>query len=153
MKIIITTLALFLTLSLQSQALVTITRVTAATAEKDYGIKIRTHQSNPHQVGVWLEFKPEGELKDFSSVELSIAQGDHNLIALSLATETKDGVVTAMFNVDPSLLRDSRFTILKHHGGRTNTGHMIFVKDFLPAAGAKAAESTPAPAVEKPKAP
>src|SRR5688572_25696801 len=132
MKTLLATLSVLLALSLQSLALVDVMQVTPADAAK-YGIKISTHQSNPHQTGVWLDFKADGELKGFHAVQLSITKDGRNLVALSLATEIKNGVATAMFNVDPSLLPDCRLMILNRTGERSNSGYAISVKEFAAA--------------------
>jgi hypothetical protein len=153
MKNTIVALAVLLILQLPGFALVDIMDVKPDVAEKDYGVKITAQQFNPHQTGVTLEFKEDGELKGFTYVEIRVMKEGRSLIFASLRTRTAAGVVTSRFDVDPSLLLDCEFTVYQYGGKHGDVGYRMKVKDFLSAAGTKDSGGKPAsPAPETPKA-
>ena len=85
--------ALVLTLLLFSAsspcfALMAITHVSKERA-KEFGVEIRSKANGPNGVWVELEFKTEGQLKDFnpdrfSRVELQITDGEKSLMTAAL---------------------------------------------------------------------
>jgi hypothetical protein len=143
MNTMILSLVLLFQLALPGLAEVVVFHVRPAEAEKDYGIKITTQEFGPHQTGVTLEFKEDGELKDFTSVEMRIMQGDRSLVFATLHTKSANGVATARFGVDPAVLRDCQITIYQYAAPHGDVAYRMRVKDFVPAAGAKDSDSKP----------
>ena len=150
MKTTITAFAFFLALSLPGNAEVILFNVKPARAEQDYGIKIKTQQFNSRQAGVTLEFREDGELKFFRYVEMRIVQGDRSLLFATLPTKTENGIVTARFDVDPSLLPDCQFTVYLYLGKHGEVGYRMRVRDFLAAEGTKETGSKPVSEAEPP---
>lgn len=77
-----------------------IERVTSERA-KELGMEVRSIAAGPKQVRVELEFKVEGELKDFSRVDLRVGQGDNPPVTAPLKEDrSKPGSATVSFSAD-----------------------------------------------------
>lgn len=72
---------------------------------KELGMEVRSTAAGPDQVRVELEFKPEGKLKDFSSVDLRIGARDKPAVTAPLREDrTKPGRVVVSFIADRTQL-------------------------------------------------
>jgi hypothetical protein len=72
---------------------------------KELGMEIRWKANGPNDVWVELEFKAEGELKDFSHVDLRISEGDKTLVTAPLREDrSRPGRVVVSFTADRTRL-------------------------------------------------
>ena len=67
---------LFLAVSTPCMAEITFENVSPARA-RELGINLQGKANGPKEAWIKLEFKPEGELKEFKHVSLEISDGDH----------------------------------------------------------------------------
>ncbi len=72
---------------------------------KKMGMEIRWKPNGHNDVWVELEFKAEGELKDFSHVDLRISDGDKTLVTAPLREDrSRPGRVVVSFTADRTRL-------------------------------------------------
>ena len=105
---------------------------------KELGIAVRTQGNGQSGTKVWLEFKTAGLFKNFSHVNLEIADGTKTLVDAPLwTTHPAPESVAVYFSTDPVFLPGSILTIVVVNGTRTRVGYQIKVKDFVAAADLK----------------
>jgi hypothetical protein len=97
---ILSALAVLLVAASPCLALWMIARVSTDDAKKR-GMEVRSKPAGPNNVMVELEFKLDGQFKDFAGVELRTAQGE---IAPLLEDRSKPGRVVVSFTADRALL-------------------------------------------------
>lgn len=118
---------------------------------KEMGVTIRSHLNGEAGVAVWIEFKPQGVLKNFTRVELQISAGGKHLMSAPLLTSRPSAdSVSAYFSADPAYLATSVLTIVvqdvERDGERTRIGYQFKMKDFIePEAAAKKAGAAAMP--------
>ena len=98
---------------------------------KQLGIDVRSHAAGPVDVRVDLEFKLEGELKNFSEVNLRISDGQ-KLVATAPLKEDRSipGRVVVSFTADRTRL--GRLTLwMMVPGLDGGIVHELRVKDFV----------------------
>jgi len=97
---------------------------------KQLGMEIRS-QANGPQVWVELEFKPEGELKHFSHVELEITEGGKFLLGYAPLGEKRSssGSVVVRFLADRAYL--DKLALIVVMGDFEDGGYEVRVKDFV----------------------
>ena len=99
---------------------------------KELGVTIRSHTNGEAGVAVWIEFKTQGVLKNFTRVELEITAGGKPLVDAPLLTyRPTPGSVSVYFSADPAYLATSVLTIVVQDGERTRIGYQFKVKDFI----------------------
>ena len=98
---------------------------------KKLGVTIQCTAHGQHEVEVWLQFKPEGELTDFMHVDLEISAGGKTVVAAPLlASHPTPGSVSVIFYTDASYLAGSVLTIVvSAHIG--SLGYQFKLKDFF----------------------
>lgn len=98
---------------------------------KEMGMEVRSKAAGPNHVWVELEFKIEGKLKDFSSVDLRIGVGDNPTVTASLREDrSKPGRVVVSFTADRAQL--DKFTLwVMVPGSLGGTAYELRVKDFV----------------------
>src|SRR5690349_10371721 len=81
---------------------------------KDWGIEVRAKPSGPDAVGVEIEFKPEGKLKGFTHVELSVTDGAKARVLFTQLreTRTKAGSVVVSFTVGRAFLETTTLALV-----------------------------------------
>jgi hypothetical protein len=124
---------LFLTASTESYALIEIDRVSTERA-KALGIDVRVKANGPKHVWVELEFKTEGELKDFSHVSMEITDGKEMLVGYAPmeAKETNSGTLVFRFIASRAYLDKITLRIVEVEGLPTNmVGHDLPLRDFV----------------------
>ena len=101
-------------------------------AAKKLGVTIRSQQNGEEGVAVWLEFNPQGELKNFTRVELEITAAGKSLVHAPLLTSrpTEDNV-SVHFSADPAYLATSELTILVQDEKDTRLVYQFKLKDFI----------------------
>ena len=82
---------------------------------KKAGIEVRAKPAGPDAVGLEVEFKPEGNLKEFTHVELSI-RDDKSLVVFTTLRETrsKTGNVVVSLTVSRAHLEKTILSIVMH---------------------------------------
>ena len=110
---------------------------------KELGLQVRTTATGPNHVSVELEFKtegnfkefsPEGKFKDRSGVELWIGQGDNPHVTAALKEDrSKAGRVVVGFTADRVQLDQSNLRVMVPYtdGGLGGTDYLLRVKDFV----------------------
>jgi len=99
---------------------------------KKMGVALRSHPNGDAGVKVWIEFKTEGVLKNFTRVELAINSGGKWLVDAPLLTQRPTpGNVSVFFSADPSLLDKCVLTIVVEDGARERYGYQFPVRDFI----------------------
>jgi hypothetical protein len=75
---------------------------------KELGMEVRSQPAGPNLVCVELEFKAEGELKNFSLVNLRLGEGDNPQLTAPLRKgRSKPGRVAVSFTADRAHLDSS----------------------------------------------
>jgi hypothetical protein len=99
---------------------------------KKLGIEIRLKGNGPNEVWLELEFKAEGDLKDFSHVSLEIREGDKLLIGWAPLKGEPDasGRVHVGFMANRDFLDKVTLRIMTGRP-RDMTGHDLRVRDFV----------------------
>src|SRR5437763_1412291 len=71
---------------------------------KELGMEVRATAAGPNDVRVELEFKPEGELKNFSRVDLRLGEGEKVVVAPLREDRSKEGRIVVSFVADRTRL-------------------------------------------------
>jgi hypothetical protein len=98
---------------------------------KELGMEVRTVPAGPTHVRVELEFKIEGQLKDFSRVDLRVGQGDNPPVTAPLREDrSKPGRLVVSFSADRAQVDKLSLWVMvpESLGG---TIHDLRVKDFV----------------------
>jgi hypothetical protein len=98
---------------------------------KEMGMEVRSSAAGPNHVTVELEFKTEGELKNFSRVDLRIGEGDNPAVRAPLREDrSKPGRVVVSFTADRAQLDKLKLWVFvpESAGG---TIYDLRVKDFV----------------------
>ncbi|MFL5340110.1 MAG: hypothetical protein ACJ8F7_08155 [Gemmataceae bacterium] len=100
---------------------------------KKLGMEVRSNPAGPEAVRVVLEFKPEGQLKGFSHVDLRVGGGNNPLATAALKEErTKTGSVVVSFSADRAQL-DKLVLWVMVRGGEGGVAYELRVKEFVGA--------------------
>lgn len=98
---------------------------------KKIGLEVRAERSGPNHIRVELEFKPEGQLKNFSHVDLRIGDGDNPPLTAPLREDrSKPGRVIVSFTADRAQLEKLHLWVMvtAELGGSVYT---LRVRDFV----------------------
>jgi hypothetical protein len=98
---------------------------------KEMGMEVRSKGAGPKDVRVELEFKAEGELKNFSHVDLRFSDGEKSLVTAPLKEDrSKPGRIMVSFTADRTLLDKIHLWVMVPAplGG---TVYLLRVKDFV----------------------
>ena len=104
---------------------------------KEFGVEIRSKANGPNGVWVELEFKTEGQLKDFnpdrfSRVELQITDGEKSLMTAALQMkQPSPGHVVVSFAADRAQLDKINLIVVVGSGALPGGGYELRVKDFV----------------------
>ena len=98
---------------------------------KKMGIEVRSEPAGPNRVRVELEFKTEGELKNFSRVDLRISDGGKELVIAPLQEDrSKPGRVVVSFTADRTRLDKMNLWVMVPAPGG-GTAYELRVRDFV----------------------
>src|SRR4051812_36194339 len=98
---------------------------------KELGMEIRSNAAGPKAVRVELEFKTEGEFKNFERVDLRISLGERSLLSAALREDrSKPGRVVVSFVTDRAELEKIVLWVVAGRA-REMTGYELRVKDFV----------------------
>ena len=97
---------------------------------KELSMEVRSNAAGPNDVAVELEFNPEGELKNFSRVDLRVGKGEKLVVAALKEDRTKPGRVVVSFSADRTRLDELTLWVFvpESLGG---TIYEVRVKDFV----------------------
>jgi hypothetical protein len=101
---------------------------------KVMGIEVRAKPSGPDHVWLELEFKPEGKLKQFTHVELVMAEGEKSLVVSAVLRETlsSSGSVVVAFTASRAYLEKTTLSVVmrdpREAGDHT---YELRMKDFV----------------------
>ncbi len=99
---------------------------------KELGMEIRSNAAGPDAVRIELEFKPDGELKDYSRVDLEMHQNGKLLMTSILREErTKPGRVVVSFAADRGSLDKITLRVVTQSAPRDMVGYELRMKDFV----------------------
>ncbi len=99
---------------------------------KAMGVTLRSKPNGDAGVAVWLEFKTQGELKNFAHVEVRVMTGGKTMShAYLMPSRPTPDSVSAYFSADPAWLATSVLTIVVKNGERDLVGYQFKVKDFV----------------------
>ena len=104
---------------------------------KEAGITMKSRSDGDAGTKVWIEFKKEGFLKDFTYAELQItdAQGKHRVSArlepVAVVHGQPKDVITLSFSADPAELENCAFFVVAYGSSRGDVGYVLKVKDFI----------------------
>jgi hypothetical protein len=100
----------------------------------ELGMEVRSTAAGPNHVQVELEFKAEGELKNFSHVDLRFGKGDNLAVTAPMREDrSKPGRVAVNFTADRTQLDKLTLRVMVpfRDGGAGGTVHELRVKDFV----------------------
>src|SRR5579859_8179081 len=97
---------------------------------KEMGIEVRAVGSDPEQVWIELEFKPEGKLKDYRHVEMDINEGDKMLLGYTVLKDVRQDSGKVLVRVLTTRTFLEKITLEIVVDAPTPIGHMIRLKDF-----------------------
>ena len=97
---------------------------------KELGMEVRSEAAGANQVRVELEFKVEGQLRNFSGVDLWFGEGDNPSLAATLQTDhSKPGQVAVSFTADRAHLDKITLRVTVVEAGRGV--YVLQIKDFV----------------------
>lgn len=98
---------------------------------KEMAMEVRSDSVGPNHVRVELEFKTDGELKNFSRVDLRIGEGDNPPVTAPLREDrSKPGRVVVNFTADRAQLDKLKLWVMVP-GSLGGTIYDLRVKDFV----------------------
>jgi hypothetical protein len=101
---------------------------------KGVGIEVRAKPAGPDHARVELEFKPEGKLKDFTHVELSMTEGEKSVVVFAQLRETRStsGSVVVSFTAGRAYLEKTTLSVVMHSPGEAGDHtYKLRMKDFV----------------------
>lgn len=104
---------------------------------KELGITMKSRPNGDAGIKVWIEFKKEGFLKNFTYAELRMRDndGDHLLSARLESHPVVHGqaaeLVTLAFSAQPSQLDKCSFLVVAYGSSRGDVGYYLKVTDFI----------------------
>jgi hypothetical protein len=97
---------------------------------KELGIEVRSQPAGPNLVRVELEFKAEGELKNFSLVNLRLGEGDNPPLTAPLRKgRSKPGRIAVSFTADRAHLDKSTLWVMPEI--LPEIVYQLRIKDFV----------------------
>jgi hypothetical protein len=98
---------------------------------KELNMELRSKAAGPKDVRVELEFKVEGELKNFSRVDLRLSDGEKSLLTAPLQEDrSRPGHVVVSFSADRTRLDKIKLWVMVP-GVLGGVIHELRVKDFV----------------------
>ena len=99
---------------------------------KELGVAIRSHKNGDAGVKVWIEFKIQGEMKEFAGAELRMAaEGKHLVSAPLLISRPTADSVSVNFSAAPAYLGESEFWIYVDDVPKGGTAYQFKIRDFV----------------------
>ena len=131
MTVLLALTILFVMIPSPCFAEMSIEQVTKERAKK-LGLEIRLKGNGPNEVWVEVEFKDEGELKDFLHVSLEISEGEKFLLGYAplQAKRSNTGKLVVGFMANRAYLERVTLRVVTGHPA-DRTGHDLRVKDFV----------------------
>jgi hypothetical protein len=133
MKTIVSIAAVAVFLALAPSPCLALWEIETVTKEraKALGMEVRSAKAGPTQIRVELEFKIDGELKNFSRVDLRFGEGDNPPLTAPLHEDrSMPGRVVVSFNADRDQVNKVNLWIFVP-GSRGGSIYHVRVKDFV----------------------
>lgn len=100
---------------------------------KKLGVTVRTQPSANEDLMVIVEFKKQGEMKEFRWANVELARNGKRVIASAVQPrEMEKDVVRFDLYMDPEAGKDTTITIFVYNRARTGIGYSLKLRDFLP---------------------
>jgi hypothetical protein len=132
MKRVLHLSAILLLISVTSRCMAEISVETLSKARaKELGIELRAQANGPKEAWIELEFRPEGQLKDFSHVNLEIRDGDQFLLGWTplQAKRSDNGKLKVNLMANRTFLQKVTLRIVT--GLPEDAGHDLRIMDFI----------------------
>lgn len=120
----------------RASALILIAELDREQAKDKLGITMHARKNGDVGIKVWLQFRKEGKLKEFTYARLQMVDEDgKHLLSAQLQPnpvhhrQPKD-VTTVAFSAQPEKLKRCRFLVVCYEG-LSGTGYSMKVEDFL----------------------
>lgn len=127
---------LFLSSSLSSFAMICVGDLSKEEA-LELGITMKQRTNGDAGVLVWIEFKKENFLKDFSYCKLQMndTEGKHLLSAILQQRAVVHGqpeeIASYAFSAEPEQLKHCSFLVVAYGSSRGDVGYNLHVKDYI----------------------
>jgi len=130
-------ICIFLSLACPSFGMISVGVLSKEKAKEKYGITMHARKNGDAGIKVWLEFKREGWLKDFTYAELRVQddRGKHLISAVLQPNPVRHGqpqeITTVAFSADPKQLAQCSFLVVCYGSNEGDVGYYLKVKEFL----------------------
>ena len=120
-----------------SFGMISVGELTKVKAKEKYGITMHARKNGEAGIKVWLEFKQEGWLEEFTFAELRMedTRGKHLLSAHLQPNphhhRQAEDVTTVAFSAEPDMLEKCSFLVVCYGSDEGDVGYLLNVKDFL----------------------
>jgi hypothetical protein len=98
---------------------------------KELGIDLRVKPNGPTEAWIELEFKPEGQLKEFHHVSLEIRDGDQFLIGWTPLEAKRSGSGSIVVRVMANRAFLEKVTLRVVTGAFADHGHDLRIKELV----------------------
>jgi hypothetical protein len=111
--------------------------LTKATAEEKYGITMHARKNGDAGTQVWIQFKKQGWLEQFTYAELRMKDANRkHLVSARLQPNPihhgqSDDVTTVSFSADADQLAQCSFLVVCYNSNEGDVGYYLNVRDFL----------------------
>jgi hypothetical protein len=124
------TVLIFLAGARPCAAVMSIENVSTARA-KQMGIQLTATANGPREAWIKLEFRPQGELKDFQHVSLEVRDGEKFLLGWTPLRDkrTSSGAVAVSLMANRAFLENVSLRIVT--GAMGDVGRDLRIKDFV----------------------
>jgi hypothetical protein len=100
---------------------------------KALGITVRSQLSANDDLMVIVEFKKQGDMKEFRWADMELSRNGKRVIssAIQPLSTDKDTVRLDLY-MDPAAIADTMVTVFVYNEPRSGVGYRLRLKDFLP---------------------
>lgn len=100
---------------------------------KELGITVRSQPSANDDLIVIVEFKKQGEMREFRWADLELSRNGKRVISSAIQPRTTDkDTVRLDLYMDPAAVPDTSVTIFVYNQPRGGIGYRLKLKDFYP---------------------
>jgi hypothetical protein len=98
---------------------------------KELGIELKAKANGPREAWIELEFKPEGQLKEFQHVSLEIRDGDQFLLGWTPLEAKPTGTGSVVVRVMANRAFLGKVTLRIVTGATDDVGRDLRIRDFV----------------------
>ena len=100
---------------------------------KQLGITVRSQPSANDDLMVIVEFKKQGDMKEFRWADMELSRNGKRVISSAIQPRNTDkDTVRLDLYMDPAAIPDTSVTIFVYSQPRSGIGYRLKLKDFLP---------------------